>query len=461
MKNVLLAVFSLFLLSTLASARWVSQTSGTNFSLLDVDFVSQTTGYAVGGPDIGLPSFPEGIILKTNNSGETWTQLIPPGDHQMSGICLINSTYGWMVGAEHIYKTVNGGETWTEQSYNISLIGSNRGFFHDVACIDANTAYAVGFNGVIVKTENGLTWNQQYGDWRGGSPALFSISCTDSGTCWTVGYSGTVLHTINGGTSWTAQNSQTNLGLNAVYFLNSERGWLSGGVAPATTRRTSNGGETWENLTIDDAVALRALYFVNLTHGWAVGNNVIRFTNNSGNNWYEEWADISFSGGISNLPVIMRGVDFPAENVGWAVGDDGVILRLGVASSEPSGRGNLSIRYPNFTVYAANRTQVCQSDLDECVDNINRTCTFVASLPTEEQVVECRAREESECNDSYAACLESGEAGSEADQEAQAEQTGQEEAQQAQQMQSSFNPVQSVVAVFQSVVNWFAALFGG
>ena len=50
------------------------------------------------------------------------------------------------------------------------------------------------------------------------------------------------------------------------------------------------------------------------------------------------------------VPVTLRGIDFPVRNVGWTVGDDGVILRLGEPSGE-DGNNRPSVVYPNFTQF--------------------------------------------------------------------------------------------------------------
>lgn len=449
------AISVLLVFSLLANSQWVSQDSGTNLSLLDVDFVNQTTGYVVGGPYIGFPEFPDGVLLKTTDAGETWTWLTSPGDHQLSSVCFINTTYGWAAGEEHIYKTLNGGETWREQDYEVDLIGSARGFFHDLECIDENTTYAVSFNGVIVKTENGETWFQQEGNWNGSSPGLFSISCVDRDNCWTVGHEGTVLHTSNGGDTWVTQNSQTHLGLNAVHFIDEENGWLSGGVASSSTRRTVNGGETWDNLTIDTLAFARGMYFVNATHGWIVGSNVIRFTNDSGENWYAQNTDIDRYGSV---PVILRGVDFPAENVGWAVGDDGVILRFG----EPSSSGSAC---PALT-------HDCDADFvpewvygdDGCV--VNYTCVEPRPACPEVSLIlpECELPtipiptwdEETNCRGEYI-CQIPG-SGSTTSQSGGEQEQGQSEDQEGS-SPATFNAVESVVSFFQGVLNWFGTVF--
>ncbi|MDP3741964.1 MAG: hypothetical protein Q8R15_01480, partial [Candidatus Micrarchaeota archaeon] len=353
------------------------------------------------------------------------------------------------------------------QNSTVRLVGASVPWFTGVTCIDENVVYAVGLNGVIVKTANGgERWQWVHGNRDASDESLQAISCTDANTCWAVGLGSTVLKTGNSGETWEQQPVIGNSFFD-VFFLDSTHGWVAGDVG--RIRRTIDGA-TWTNQTLDAFSSLRSIYFINETHGWTASSS-IKFTNNSGENWYAESTD------RLSLP-IMRGLDFPSSQVGWLVGDEGVILRYG----QPSERGNLSIGYPDRMVYSVNRTQTCQSDLDECVNQINQTCTFIASRPTEEQAAQCRIDAQGDCNNDYQACLageltdassevqqgaEEGEGQREqpieADELTQEEinQDAQTEQQSRQQAQVAFNPVQSVVSIVQGAVNWFAKLFGG
>ncbi|MFH1247090.1 MAG: YCF48-related protein [Candidatus Micrarchaeota archaeon] len=346
--KLLTAVFLLF--SLLINAQWVSQNSSTNFSLLDVDFVDQKIGYVVGGPYLGFQGFPEGVLLKTSDAGETWMKLDSPVDVQLQGVCFVNSEVGWVVGEEQIYKTINSGESWIEQSNNVSLIGNTSLFSQAIDCIDENTAYIVGFNSVIVKTTNGQSWNQVYGDWNGSNPSLFGIKCVSASQCWAVGEAGTVLATLNGGTTWSEQEAYSDTGFYTVFFLDSEKGWVAGDNA--RIRRTTN-GLTWMNQTIDNIYStFRATYFANSTYGWVAGGDAILFTNDSGYNWHSINLSSLYS---SNLPVIFRGIDFPSSTVGWVVGDNGTILKyvapiLASTTSEPEApNGGIDLQCPILT----------------------------------------------------------------------------------------------------------------
>ena len=78
---------------------------------------------------------------------------------------------------------------------------------HSVKFIDANTGYAVGGRGTIIKTtDGGVTWT-----WlpSGTENVLYSVFATDANTAYVVGTNGTILKTTNGGTNFIAETGSS------------------------------------------------------------------------------------------------------------------------------------------------------------------------------------------------------------------------------------------------------------
>jgi photosystem II stability/assembly factor-like uncharacterized protein len=93
---------------------------------------------------------------------------------------------------------------------------------------DANTGYAVGGMGTILKTsDGGATWVIQN---SGITTYLNAVVFTDANTGYAVGGLGKILKTINGGANWTAQISNVNTtdNLNSVYFTSADTGYVAG-----------------------------------------------------------------------------------------------------------------------------------------------------------------------------------------------------------------------------------------
>src|SRR5205814_5157997 len=80
------------------------------------------------------------------------------------------------------------------------------------AMVDANTIYAVGAHGTVLRSaDGGVHWAIQT---TGTTAGLYGVSCTDANTCMAVGESGTIVRTTNGGANWAGQTGGTSGFLN-------------------------------------------------------------------------------------------------------------------------------------------------------------------------------------------------------------------------------------------------------
>ena len=131
--------------------------------------------------------------------------------------------------------------------------------------------WAVGANGTIVHTGEGIingTWAAQT---SGTSHTLNKVYFVDSNRGWVVGDSGTILHTVDGGETWSSQTSNTTNSLYGLSFINSNDGWVVGG--DGTILYTTNGGITWDRQTSGTTETLYAIDVYDTNNAWAVGEN--------------------------------------------------------------------------------------------------------------------------------------------------------------------------------------------
>ncbi|MFI5406849.1 MAG: WD40/YVTN/BNR-like repeat-containing protein, partial [Nitrososphaerales archaeon] len=168
-------------------------------SFIDLDFINQSTGWLVGGPN-GPGSV---IIAKTTDAGLTWiNQSIITLDGRIKGVDMVDANIGYF-GHATVQKTTNGGTNWTPQS----LPGV--AFIEDVDAFDANNVYAVGSdgtNGAFYKTTNGGTnWSLVTTPLLGAS--FWDQDWYDMNNGVIVGTLGIVLLTHDGGTTWTVMNT--------------------------------------------------------------------------------------------------------------------------------------------------------------------------------------------------------------------------------------------------------------
>ncbi len=93
-----------------------------------------------------------------------------------------------------------------------------------------------------------------------------------------------ILGTINIFGQWTAQNTGISENLNAVYFLNKDKGWAVGNSGAII--KTTDGGNTWIKQNSGVTSKLTCINFLNDTSGVAGGENgKLLYTYDGGNNW--------------------------------------------------------------------------------------------------------------------------------------------------------------------------------
>ena len=139
-------------------------------------FADVLVGYIVGS---------DGVLLKTENSGATWSFLKPiPGIKEITRIAGFGSNTLYVIG-NVIQKSTDGGVTW-----NVVTAGTAENFKVIVA-ESADTAYLVADVNAIFKTVNGgVAWEKEN---PGSSVFLRDAVCPVSGYCLAVGSAGKVL----------------------------------------------------------------------------------------------------------------------------------------------------------------------------------------------------------------------------------------------------------------------------
>ncbi len=264
-------------------------------------------------------------------SAEAWTVLQErdPDFRDYMSLTFTSKNTGWVVGAASfedfenpgfIGYTTNGGASWKKSEVKISAD------LAEVYFLDDKYGWAVGANGTIVATTNGQDWDLQASKVGNG---LKDIYFANKDIGFAVGESDTILSTRNGGRSWKVLqggllgqigDDDANM-YNAVQFLNEETGWLAGvHVSPSAKtqssliQKTTDGARSWVTQDTGREDILEDIFFLNASIGWAVGENgVILHTNNGGETWTDQ---------TSGTQETLRSVGFADENNGWATGGD-------------------------------------------------------------------------------------------------------------------------------------------
>lgn len=176
---------------------WTAQSSGTENTLCSIHFVDPQNGWAVGE---------EGTIIHTADGGRTWGQQKSPVPFYLMKTYFVTPLKGWIVSERtHILTTDDGGKTWRIQFKDEDFI------LKSISFCDALHGWAVGEYGFIYCTrDGGATWKKQAGHFdiseKTGEVVagnfLFDVVAVDPQTAWAVGIDGYVVRTDDGGKTW-------------------------------------------------------------------------------------------------------------------------------------------------------------------------------------------------------------------------------------------------------------------
>lgn len=128
---------------------WISATSPTTLSLTSIFLLNDNFGWAVGY---------DGIILKTENGGFTWTSAKDPSTTEppLFSIWFKNENIGLAVGADSmVYRTDDGGAHWQSQKLNMQA------HLYSISTTDDETIWISGENQALYFSKDlGETWKR-------------------------------------------------------------------------------------------------------------------------------------------------------------------------------------------------------------------------------------------------------------------------------------------------------------
>jgi len=331
---------------------WTKQNSPVTTSLNGISFASDgLNGWAVGNA---------GVILHTTNGGTTWIQEGSGLTTQnLTKVVVVSSTEAYIVGygKTFIKYTNDYSQSSTAQWANISAKlanvapTTNLGDVHfindnDGLISSANTSevYVTSDAGNSFTTRTvpnsdflNSIWMISTKEYYGGSQLGRIYRSTNSGANWTsLGSTGTQMRSVafppgsntgyscgdNGKSYQITSTGITNLptglvsNLRSVSFPTANEGWLCGG---AIIRHFANG--VWNADQTYPTNGYNGICFVNYTNGWAVGDNGVIIRTTDGKNWVGQTNPDTHSPKRT-----LNDVFFLNTNEGWAVGDGGVIL---------------------------------------------------------------------------------------------------------------------------------------
>jgi photosystem II stability/assembly factor-like uncharacterized protein len=219
---------------------WITYDLGFTGDIFSISMVNQQTGYISGQ---------NSKVLKTTNGGANWVMKTQPSgtNYSLSNIEFVDENTGWTfvnfatVAGGNVFKTTNGGDNWVQYS-----TGGTSENIIAADMVDANTGYCAynPSNRPVYKTTNGgANWVALTTGLTGNIKDVKAVTgdivyvCQSSSTQ-------RMAKTTNGGANWTLITIPVVADFTSLDFKDANTGYVCGNSTAAICR-TTDGGNTW------------------------------------------------------------------------------------------------------------------------------------------------------------------------------------------------------------------------
>ncbi len=266
------------------------------------------------------------VICNTGNLHADWTELNSGVTHNLYDCYFLTPQFGFFTGFENdadpiVLSTSTGGYFWTQNIpySNIAL--------YSIFFVDSDTGFVVGHDatngfGVIIKTsDSGTQWNNFI--WEMGCTNIYDIDFPSHDIGYVSADNGNVYRTPNTGTTWLPRSLNGYPQVKFIDFVNDNVGFVIA-ADESKVYKTNNAGDFWNPIYIYDDLNVGGIHFFDENTGIIVGrtanslSEVIYRTTNGCSTMTQVYT------GIANST--LNDVHFCGSR-GWAVGDNGRILR--------------------------------------------------------------------------------------------------------------------------------------
>jgi photosystem II stability/assembly factor-like uncharacterized protein len=298
----------------------------------DTEKALYSIGFAPGG-QVGWIVGQEGLILRTEDSGKTWThqyaelwldslctdpeerkyrlgdvEAVPCQPAYLFAVSVVDENTAHAIGDKSIYtRTTDGGKTWTTRTLKVEeaeAIGEDLELafedpvLYDVEFLDADRGYIVGEFGKIYYTEDGgNTFVEQQESLMDDEsivdildlPTLFDVEFFDDKHGIVAGLDGRVAETRDGGNDWSFVPHNIQEFVDPFYagtILPDGTRWVVG-ASGQVLRGDAGAGLVRGDLGSRVNNWIRRIRFHDDKHGWIVGGfGLIMNTDDGGKTWY-------------------------------------------------------------------------------------------------------------------------------------------------------------------------------
>jgi len=267
--------------SSNGGSNWISQNTGILNNIIDINFPSVNTGFAIATEIGTINPFYGTLLLKTTNAGFSWNVIRIDTNNFNTTVKFSDDLNGYLLGhPSGIFRTTDGGSTWNKNyvepgdfsTYPVKVIQS------------IGTQFALAGGG----------WND---------------------------IQGVVWRTTNGGANWISQGISPEP-FYAIHVYSSNHFIVLGGDYEygASMGTTTNAGLNWSYITFEQFGIATGISFRTLSEGWIALNlgQKFLFTIDGGKVW-RAW--------LTPNGETINDVNFASKRNGIAVGLDGAILK--------------------------------------------------------------------------------------------------------------------------------------
>lgn len=354
MKSITLLIIGISF-SLISFSQWNPQISNTTFNLNDVFFTSDNVGFAVGD---------NGRITKTVDGGSNWTASNAIPTCNLNSVFFSSPDSAWIASTCGIHFTSDGGLNWSLQT-----IGNGEEL-NDVFFSNSQIGWAVGNKMTIMRTiDGGNNWVIDTLTSNIPNNPLLTVYFRDATNGWIGG--GERLHfTTDGGQNWIHGSSLLAEWIYAIDFGDEYAG-VASGMAGSTTN-TFDWGINWSfnGSVTPNHQAIHGVNFSSKDSVYMVGQSgLIYFSANSGSTWNTQ---------TSGTTETLKSVYFPSKNIGYAVGNAGVIIKYGQSLSV-----NNFNSLEQFKAYPNPVNEILNIELNELQGNPIKSIKITNSLGKE------------------------------------------------------------------------------
>ena len=158
--------------STDSGETWSVKFEKEGYDMIHVGFADAQVGYACGDSCWWNSDNHKGVIVKTTDGGETWQELPNtefvhlewPDWIRSSDLCVVDEETCFLFTKDAVlWRTTDGGQSFTSTPFELEMLNHCELFFEDetgyLVAIDTYFAYQAGIH-IYKTTDSGLTWNE-------------------------------------------------------------------------------------------------------------------------------------------------------------------------------------------------------------------------------------------------------------------------------------------------------------